>query len=196
VESVPCFRAHDTETTRCCNRRRWNAKAHREVLRSLLARLQARLPKFIRIRETLERDRIEALPYLEPEAWDRLTRAGDDFVMRWVDKQILAAQAVVVLIGRQTYARPLVRCEISKAAKLQRKMFGVNIRGLVDDDGGERGASENPFDYIVTGPKSVARALSRLQLGVLCRRRQTVCVAWLADGFRRRFRQLRTRFPD
>lgn len=108
--------------------------------------------KFTGIRETLKDGRVEPLPFMQADAWDRLTRAGDDFVMRWIDKQITAANAVIVLIGARTYTRALVRYEISRAFKLHRPIIGISLCGIPNSDGTAlSGRIENPFDYVTVG---------------------------------------------
>lgn len=110
--------------------------------------------KFTVIRDTMHGDRVEPLPFMQADAWDRLTRVGDDFVTRWIDKQVTAADAVVVLIGARTYTRALVRYEISKAFKLHRPMIGISLRGISNGHcTALSGKIESPFDY-VTGAQS------------------------------------------
>lgn len=105
--------------------------------------------KFEHVVSRLDPQLVEALPYLDHGAWDRLKRGGDDFVARWFDRQLESAHLVVVLIGAQTYARGLVRYELSRAARRQRAMFGVNLCGIPNRDGAiDKIKGANPFDYI------------------------------------------------
>ena len=105
--------------------------------------------KFEHISKQLDPRRAEALPFLDQGAWSRLTRAGDDFVARWFEKQIESAHVIVVLIGAQTYTRALIRYELSRAATRQRAMFGVNLCGITNQDGTvETAKGPSPFDYI------------------------------------------------
>lgn len=85
-----------------------------------------------------------ALPAVSPADWDQLDRKR--LQERWTDRQIEQADVVILLVGKLTYSRPLVRREISTAAKLQKPMFGLyvdpKLTGL---------SCPNPFSYVMSG---------------------------------------------
>jgi hypothetical protein len=101
------------------------------------------------IEKLVDRNVYEVLGYFEPGAWERLTRAGVDVVKRWVDTQVSRADAVIVLVGAQTFSRPIVRYEIARAAALKRGLFGLSLDGKATKN-------RNPFEY-VTFPAGVTR---------------------------------------
>jgi hypothetical protein len=101
------------------------------------------------IEKLVDRNAYEVLGYFERGAWERLTRAGVDTVKRWVDTQVSRADAVIVLVGAQTFSRPIVRYEIARAAALKRGLFGLSLDGKATKN-------RNPFEY-VTFPAGVTR---------------------------------------
>lgn len=94
--------------------------------------------------EQLIKPPFAVLPAISAEDWDLLDRKR--LQQRWSDRQLELADVVIVLVGRLSYSRPLVRHEISKAAKLQKPMFGIYV--------GEKASGitcPNPFSYVMSG---------------------------------------------
>jgi hypothetical protein len=85
-----------------------------------------------------------AMPAIAAGDWEQLERKR--LQQRWSDHQIERADVVILLVGRLTYSRPLVRCEISKAAKLQKPMFGIYV-----DPKATGLTCPNPFSYVMAG---------------------------------------------
>ena len=92
-----------------------------------------------------------ALPFLDRDTWDRLSSRGTAVLQRWGHLRILASDLVIVLIGAQTYARPLVRQEIATAVEKRRPIFGIELAGMKNSDGSvDSGKSQSPFDFVMS----------------------------------------------
>ena len=57
---------------------------------------------------------LEGQPILNSQQWERVRRGGTPAIQKWIDGQMAYKRAVVVLIGKETAARPWVKYEIQK----------------------------------------------------------------------------------
>lgn len=72
----------------------------------------------------------------KPANQDRLARGlvSDRAIQRLLKIKMAWASTVVVLIGKETHARPWVNWEIKKAHELGKRIVGVFTRGATDAD--------------------------------------------------------------
>ncbi len=87
---------------------------------------------------------LEGQPILNSQAWEEVRSGGNTAIQKWIGEQMAYKKAVIVLIGKETAARPWVKYEIEKAWADRKPLLGIRIHGLssmgtVDFTGG------NPF---------------------------------------------------
>ena len=58
---------------------------------------------------------LEGQPILNSQQWEKVQRGGTPAIQKWIDGQMAYKRAVVVLIGKETAARPWVKYEIEKS---------------------------------------------------------------------------------
>jgi hypothetical protein len=85
---------------------------------------------------------LEGQPILNSQQWEEVRRGGAPAIQKWIDGQMAYKRAVVVLIGKETAARPWVKYEILKAWSIEKPLVGVRIHGVssmgtVDTIGGD-----------------------------------------------------------
>jgi|JI10StandDraft_1071094.scaffolds.fasta_scaffold01000_37 hypothetical protein len=85
---------------------------------------------------------------VEDNGWEtsRLDKASID---RWIRKQMAGKSAVIVLVGKDTWSRPWIRKEIELARDLGKKIYGIRIHKLKDENGKTSSRGKNPFDYVM-----------------------------------------------
>lgn len=83
---------------------------------------------------------------VEPNAWEQI-RKSDQSIQRWIDTNMAEADAVVVLIGKDTYSRPWVKYEIQQAWRTGKPLLGVHIHNLDSMGKGGCAKGRNPFDH-------------------------------------------------
>ena len=82
---------------------------------------------------------------LNRQNWEQVKRQGKAAIENYIDKEMAYKRAVVVLIGRQTAARPWVQYEIRKAWAARKPLVGIHINGLSDFQDKVDFAGPNPF---------------------------------------------------
>lgn len=87
---------------------------------------------------------LEGQPILNSQEWEKVRGGGNAAIQKWIDEKMAYKKAVIVLIGKETSARPWVKYEIEKAWAARKPLVGIRIHGLssmgaVDPIGG------NPF---------------------------------------------------
>lgn len=78
--------------------------------------------------------------------WETVKRGGDRAIEQWILGQMKGRSCTVVLIGEETADREWIRYEIQEAWNRGLGVVGINIHGLLDQDGRESQKGENPFD--------------------------------------------------
>jgi hypothetical protein len=87
-------------------------------------------------------------PYVPHDMWSKIT-ASHVRTQSWIERRIGAVDAVIVLIGLQTYTRPLVRNEIAAAAHHRRRLLGLYVNRVPDAQGAvEAQKGLDPFKYV------------------------------------------------
>lgn len=85
-----------------------------------------------------------ALPAVTAADWEMLDRK--QLHARWSDRQIEQADLVIMLVGKLTYTRPLIRREISSAVRLQKPIFGLYVDPKLNGLN-----CPSPFSYVMAG---------------------------------------------
>jgi hypothetical protein len=116
----------------------------------------ARLAKIL---EHVDPANLSAAPYESEDAWAKIA-ANPGLVQSWIDKRLHSVDAVIVLIGTQTYSRPIVRAEIAAAALRRRPFFGIYVNKIPREKAGaDLQKGENPFKYVTfSGSGSASNA--------------------------------------
>jgi hypothetical protein len=87
---------------------------------------------------------------VSPNDWEQLKR--NKGVEAWIQKNMAYKNAVVVLIGEETYKRPWVQYEIKKGWNDNRAVLGIHIHNLNCPNGGRCKQGTNPFNqFTVSG---------------------------------------------
>lgn len=87
-------------------------------------------------------DALVGQPVLNSQDWEQVRRRGSQAIANWIHDQMKYKKAVIVLIGRETAARPWVIYELQKAWQDRKPLLGVRIHGLsslgsTDSTGGD-----------------------------------------------------------
>src|ERR1700722_15910898 len=84
--------------------------------------------------------------FIDSVDWEKLKRAGDDAIERWINAQMLGTSVTAVLIGSETSSRYWVRQEILKSWNRGNGIVGIWIHNVKDQDGETDSAGRNPFE--------------------------------------------------
>lgn len=83
--------------------------------------------------------------------WGKVISGGDIAIKNWIEKQMEYRSCTVVLIGYQTANRKWINHEIIESWNKGMGIVGIDIHGLLNQDGYASYRGENPFDYVVQG---------------------------------------------
>lgn len=83
--------------------------------------------------------------------WEKVTKAGDTAIEKWIDGQMSGKSCLVVLIGTDTSGRKWINHEICKAWNDKKGVLGIYIHRLKNKDGTQSVKGANPFDEITFG---------------------------------------------
>ncbi|MGN6604722.1 MAG: TIR domain-containing protein [Ginsengibacter sp.] len=90
--------------------------------------------------------------------WEKIKGAGN--VEKWIDNSINKADCVVVLIGEETYKRPLVKYEIKKAWESGKGLIGIYIHNINCMKNGKCSKGKNPFEqFNLTNGKKLSEVV-------------------------------------
>lgn len=79
--------------------------------------------------------------------WEKIARAGDNAIKRWINGQMKGRSCTVVLVGNKTADRKWINYEIEKSWDERMGVVGIYIHGLKDKEGYISKKGNNPFDY-------------------------------------------------
>ena len=79
--------------------------------------------------------------------WEKIKRAGDNAIKRWINGQMKGRSCTVVLVGNKTADRKWINYEIEKSWDERMGVVGIYIHGLKDKEGYISKKGNNPFDY-------------------------------------------------
>lgn len=80
--------------------------------------------------------------------WEKVTKAGDDEIKKWINDQLRGRSCAIVLIGENTAGRKWISYEISTAWNQGKGVLGVYIHHLKDLNGQQSRIGGNPFDHV------------------------------------------------
>ncbi|XDD44699.1 TIR domain-containing protein (plasmid) [Leptospira sp. WS60.C2] len=80
--------------------------------------------------------------------WETLQKGGSKAIEKWIEDNMSGKSCVVVLVGEDTYKRPWVIHEITKAWNDGKGLVGIYIHNLKDPKTGTCSKGTNPFEQI------------------------------------------------
>lgn len=80
--------------------------------------------------------------------WEKIEKAGDEAIKRWILDQLKYTSVTVVLIGAETSEREWVEFEIRESWKRGNALVGVRIHGIKNQDSQTDMPGSNPLDLI------------------------------------------------
>lgn len=101
-----------------------------------------------RVQQILKMGALEQQIELPAQKWEEVKQKGDSAVESWIDEQMKYKQAVIVMIGNQTFDRKFVLYEIRHAWQIKKPMLGIKIHGLKDASQNTDQPGKNPFAQI------------------------------------------------
>ncbi|MCD8213163.1 MAG: TIR domain-containing protein [Campylobacter sp.] len=78
--------------------------------------------------------------------WEKVKRAGDSAIKKWIDDNMYGCSCIIVLIGSETSNRKWVNYEIKEAWNSGKAIFGIYIHNLKDKNNNTDTKGRNPFD--------------------------------------------------
>lgn len=84
-------------------------------------------------------------------AWEAVTRQGDDAIKQWINGQLKGKSCAVVLIGANTAGRKWIDYEIKKAWNDGKGLLGIYIHNLLNKDQDKSNKGPNPFYRFLVG---------------------------------------------
>lgn len=84
--------------------------------------------------------------------WSKVVSGGDIAITNWIQQQMKYRSCTIVLIGNQTANRKWINYEIIESWDKGMGVVGIDIHGLLNQNGFTAYRGENPFDYITYGP--------------------------------------------
>lgn len=100
----------------------------------------------MRVQQVRNIGSIEGNSPTTPNEWEKLKRSGNSAVEKWIDDNMKYKRCVIVLIGEETYNRPWVKHEITKAWNDGRALLGIHIHNIKCPRNGTSRKGKNPFD--------------------------------------------------
>jgi hypothetical protein len=104
-----------------------------------------------RVQQILNMGALDGQTELPSQDWEKVKAKGRAAVEDWIDEQMKYKQAVIVLIGQETAARPFVKYEIERAWAIKKPLLGIRIHGLKDKAQTTDAAGANPFSQFSLG---------------------------------------------
>ncbi|WP_227624857.1 TIR domain-containing protein [Helicobacter cetorum] len=98
---------------------------------------------------------IESQRLFHANEWEDVKRKGDSAIQRWIDSNLHDCSCLIVLIGSQTANRKWVHYEIQQAIKQGKKLLGIYIHHLKNENGNKDEKGANPFDYIQADTRGI-----------------------------------------
>lgn len=84
--------------------------------------------------------------------WGKVITGGDIAIKNWIEEQMKYRSCTIVLIGNGTANRKWINHEIITSWNKGMGVVGIDIHGLLNQDGHTAYQGYNPFDYITHGP--------------------------------------------
>ena len=83
--------------------------------------------------------------------WEKVTKAGNKAIEKWIDEQMHGRSCVVVLVGSNTAKRKWIDYEIKKAWESGKGVLGIHVNKLKDSNGDTSNKGANPFAHFKVG---------------------------------------------
>lgn len=93
---------------------------------------------------------VEGSQVVSSNDWETLKRRGERAIIDWIDDQLYGRSCTVVLVGSETASRPWVRYEIRRSWELGKKLLGIRVHRLLDQNQRATHPGSNPFTTIAT----------------------------------------------
>ena len=90
-------------------------------------------------------------------AWETVTKGGDNAIKKWIDEQMKGRSCVVVLVGAKTAGRRWIDYEIKKAWNDGKGLVGIYVNKLTDRNGYTAAKGRNPFGDFKVGDKPMTQ---------------------------------------
>jgi len=84
-------------------------------------------------------------------AWETITKGGDERIKRWIAEQLDGKSCVIVLIGANTAGRKWINHEIGKGWDDGMGVVGIYVHNLQDSEKKQSVKGANPFASIRYG---------------------------------------------
>jgi len=94
------------------------------------------------------KDSIDAAGFVDSADFEKVEKAGEAAVKRWIDKQLSGTSVTVVLIGSQTSNREYVKYELLKSYDKGNGLLGIYIHKCKDFSGNTDTMGSNSFGEI------------------------------------------------
>ena len=95
-------------------------------------------------------------------AWESITRGGDEEIKRWIAEQMKGTSCTIVLVGSNTAKRKWIDYEIIESWNNGKGVVGIHIHGLKNFLGLTSEKGQNPFTHIIYDPHGSNRSLSTI----------------------------------
>jgi len=99
----------------------------------------------MRVQQVRNMGKLEGDEPVTHNTWETVKRGGEVAIKKWIDDNIRSKDCVIVLIGKDTASRDLVKYEIEKAWNSGKPIFGIYIHNLKCPNTGTCGKGLNPF---------------------------------------------------
>ncbi|MHB8290594.1 MAG: TIR domain-containing protein [Acidimicrobiales bacterium] len=88
---------------------------------------------------------IEGNAAISDNDWEKVTKAGDQAIKKWIAGQMSGKSCEVVLIGTATAGRKWINYEITEAWKANKGVVGIYVHRLKDANQQQSTKGANPF---------------------------------------------------
>jgi hypothetical protein len=104
----------------------------------------------------------ETAGFWDAADWEKVKRAGDEAIKRWIERQLDGTSVTVVLIGSETAERRFVKYEIRRSYERGNGLLGVPIHRMKDQLGFTSAAGRNPFEDFLVEEYGARKRLSEI----------------------------------
>ena len=109
-----------------------------------------------RVSQVRNMGKVEGNKPASDNAWEEVTKGGEEKIKEWINDQMSGRSCVVVLIGTNTKGRKWIDYEIEKAWNDGKGLVGVHIHGLKNSDGNQSSKGSNPFSKFTVDDQSLS----------------------------------------
>jgi hypothetical protein len=90
-------------------------------------------------------------------AWETMKRTTETSMRYWIDRQLRGTAVTAVLIGQETAKRFFVHYEIKRSRESGKRLLGIYIHNVKDQNGETCPRGANPFDQhiVIEGGREI-----------------------------------------